>query len=245
MIVKICGLRSAEHALAAAAAGTDLVGLVFAPSRRRVSVEEAIVIAAALRGCVHRPLIAGLFVNAPPTEVAAVARAVGLDLAQLSGDEPSDDADALSLPLIKALRMDGSAREAAWIERAVESTRRQGAKQTRSQADSSYLPKSALSLPVSPPSSLPVSLPHLTLLIDAHVPGAYGGTGVTADWSRAATLARSLPLILAGGLTPENVGAAIAAVRPVGVDVSSGVERDGVKDTAKIEAFLGAARAAH
>ena len=86
--------------------------------------------------------------------------------------------------------------------------------------------------------------PPLFLLADAHVPGAYGGTGVRADWGRAAELARRAPLLLAGGLTAENVAAAIAAVAPLGVDVSSGVERDGVKDTAKIEAFLEAAHAA-
>ncbi len=226
MFVKICGLRSAEHALAAAAAGADLIGLVFAPSRRQVSVEAASAIAAALRAGAYRPLIVGLFVNAPPAEVAAVARVVGLDLAQLSGDEPPEDADALPLPLIKALRMDGSAREAAWLLRAAKAHAQRG-----------LAPKHA-------PSRLE-ALPRVTLLVDAHVPGAYGGTGVTADWARAAELARSVPLMLAGGLAPENVAAAIVAVRPMGVDVSSGVERDGVKDMAKIEAFLEAARAAH
>lgn len=229
MFVKICGLRSAEHALATAAAGADLIGLVFAPSRRQVRVEEACAIAAALRASAYRPLIVGLFVNAPPAEVAAVARAVGLDLAQLSGDELPEDADALPLPLIKALRLDGSAREAAWMLRAVKAnTQRALAPQSASLA-----------------SSLLDALPRVTLMVDAHVPGAYGGTGVVADWARAAELARSVPLLLAGGLAPENVAAAIAAVRPMGVDVSSGVERDGVKDMAKIEAFLGAARAAH
>jgi phosphoribosylanthranilate isomerase len=67
---------------------------------------------------------------------------------------------------------------------------------------------------------------------------------VVADWARAADLARSAPLLLAGGLTPENVVEAIGAVQPLGVDVSSGVETDGVKDPAKIEAFLRAALAA-
>jgi phosphoribosylanthranilate isomerase len=82
------------------------------------------------------------------------------------------------------------------------------------------------------------------LLVDAHVPGAYGGAGVIADWERAAELARRRPIVLAGGLTPDNVAIAIDRVRPWGVDVSSGVETDGVKDTAKIRAFVAAVRAA-
>jgi phosphoribosylanthranilate isomerase len=79
-------------------------------------------------------------------------------------------------------------------------------------------------------------------LVDAHIAGAYGGTGTQADWSRAARIARQVPTVLAGGLTPENVAAAIAQVQPLGVDVSSGVERDGQKDPALITAFIAAAR---
>ncbi|MFO7166561.1 MAG: phosphoribosylanthranilate isomerase, partial [Chloroflexota bacterium] len=86
--------------------------------------------------------------------------------------------------------------------------------------------------------------PDVKLLVDAHVPGSYGGSGVLADWERAAQLARKLPIVLAGGLTPENVGAAISIVRPYAVDVSSGVETAGVKDVQKIHAFVRAAHAA-
>ena len=77
------------------------------------------------------------------------------------------------------------------------------------------------------------------LLVDASVKGAYGGTGVTADWKGAAELAKKYPLLLAGGLTPENVTDAIKQVKPWGVDVASGVESvPGVKDAGKIEAFV-------
>jgi phosphoribosylanthranilate isomerase len=80
-------------------------------------------------------------------------------------------------------------------------------------------------------------------LMDAFVPGAFGGTGVTGDWGRAAEAARQYPIFLAGGLTPENVEAAIAAVRPWGVDVASGVERTpGVKDGEKVRGFVIRAR---
>lgn len=76
--------------------------------------------------------------------------------------------------------------------------------------------------------------------------GPISGTGEVADWTRAAELARATQLILAGGLHAENVAAAIARVRPFGVDVSSGVERSaGIKDVEKIYAFVRAARDAH
>ena len=79
-------------------------------------------------------------------------------------------------------------------------------------------------------------------LLDPHVKGKYGGTGVTFDWNLAQQAAKQFPVIIAGGLTPENVTQAIKMVRPWGVDVSSGVEVDGVKDIAKIGAFIEAAR---
>lgn len=82
--------------------------------------------------------------------------------------------------------------------------------------------------------------PAEAVLIDASVPGRYGGTGHTADWELVARLAESYPVILAGGLTPANVGGAIDAVRPFGVDVSSGVEVDGSKDPGLIQAFIDA-----
>jgi len=220
VIVKICGLRRADHASAAAAAGADWIGLVFAASKRQVSVAEASAIAMALRkGATPPPLLAGLFVNEAPATITAIAHAVGLDLIQLSGDEPVEYADALRLPVLKTIRLTGAPAEQAWIARA----RRE---QPEREAVSARTP------------------PRVLLLVDAHVPGSYGGTGTPADWSRAAALAAQTPLILAGGLHPANVARAIATVRPIGVDVSSGVETDGVKDPARIEAFIAAARSA-
>ncbi len=81
------------------------------------------------------------------------------------------------------------------------------------------------------------------VVIDAFSDQAYGGTGQTVDWTLAQEAARSIPVILAGGLTPQNVAGAIQMVRPYGVDVSSGVEQSpGKKDHHKLKAFIEAAR---
>jgi len=75
-------------------------------------------------------------------------------------------------------------------------------------------------------------------LLDTHIPGAMGGTGRPFDWTIAARARTVGPVILSGGLTPENVGEAIRAASPYAVDVASGVETDGQKDPAKIRAFI-------
>lgn len=202
-IVKICGLRTAEHALAAATAGADLLGIIFAPSRRQVTPAAAReVVAAVRRHAPAGPRVVGVFVNEDPATMDAVAAEVGLDYVQLSGDETPEQAAALRTPWIKTIRLDGSALERAWL---------------------------ACETPEP-------------LHIDAHAPGSYGGSGQLADWGRAAALAALRPILLAGGLTPANVSEAITSVRPWGVDVSSGVETDGVKDIAKIAAFVAAAK---
>ena len=83
-----------------------------------------------------------------------------------------------------------------------------------------------------------------TVLLDAHDPVQRGGTGRTIDWTAAAAVAASRPILLAGGLTPENVAEAVARVRPFGIDVSSGVERSpGIKDHDKIKALFEALHA--
>jgi len=82
-------------------------------------------------------------------------------------------------------------------------------------------------------------------MFDSPSVGRYGGTGIQADWEEAAAFAKRRPTMLAGGLNPENVAQAIAKVRPLGVDVSSGVEKSpGVKDLKKLEEFIKNARRA-
>jgi len=220
-LVKICGLREPAHALVAAEAGADFIGLVFAESRRRVSVEQALVIVRALGGPPvaagggaddveallrrKRPLVVGVFAGADAETVNRTVQAVGLDLVQLSGDEPWDMCDALSRPLLKAVKVkDGTSAEEI--------------------------------IAVIRPGAIP--------LLDTHAEGALGGTGRPFDWAVAAEVARHCPIVLAGGLTPGNVGEAVRRVLPWAVDVSSGVETDGVKDVEKICAFIAAVREA-
>lgn len=88
-----------------------------------------------------------------------------------------------------------------------------------------------------------VAVGEPSFLLDAYRPGAYGGTGQLGDWGIAARLSPKYQVLLAGGLTPENVAAAIARVRPWGVDVASGVESSaGKKDAGRMRAFVSAAK---
>lgn len=197
--VKICGIRTASAALAAAEAGADAVGFVFyPPSPRFVPPARAAELARRLPPFVLR---VGVFVNAPVQVVEEVAEQVGLDVVQLHGDEPPEVCARLRRRVIKAVRVDGPDA----VARARE-------------------------------------YPVAAVLLDAHVPGLYGGTGRRFDWS----LVRGLdkPVILSGGLTPDNVGEAIRQARPYAVDASSGVETAGEKDPEKIAAFVRAVRAA-
>ncbi len=212
--VKICGLQQPEHGALAARMGADAFGLIFAPmakAHRRVTPEQAAVVARAARQ--ERPEIraVGVFVNETPERIAGIAGEVGLDVVQLSGDETPErckEVAALSgKPVIKALRL-------------------------RADDDLAQLDAYALA--------------GATILLDTPAAdGAYGGTGETGDWRLAREAAGRWPVILSGGLTPENVAAGIAAVGPRGVDVSSGVETGNAKDERKIGAFIEAARAAH
>lgn len=87
-------------------------------------------------------------------------------------------------------------------------------------------------------------VPPPAILVDAHVPGLHGGTGVTVPWHLLASVKLGVPIILAGGLTPDNVADAVRIVRPWAVDVASGVEsKPGIKDAGKMRAFVQAAHA--
>ncbi|HEY7910159.1 MAG TPA: phosphoribosylanthranilate isomerase [Thermomicrobiales bacterium] len=223
-IVKICGVRRLVDARVAVAAGADIVGFTFwSGTKRYIAPEEAAAVIAALRAeGGPLPLFSGLFVNAEPALIAATVARCGLDLVQLSGDETAEDVERLATPLLMAMR--------ALPGEDVESLRE------RLHA----LRHAARSLPPGPLGQ------PLTPLLDAHVPGQYGGTGQTGDWLVAAALAAEERIMLAGGLKPENIADALRVVQPWGVDVASGVEvagQPGVKDAARIGAFIRAARA--
>ncbi|MDQ6926064.1 MAG: phosphoribosylanthranilate isomerase, partial [Candidatus Eremiobacteraeota bacterium] len=213
-IVKICGVRRLVDARAAVAAGADIVGFTFWPGTKRYIVpEDAAAVIAALRAeDGPRPLVSGLFVNADPATIAATVALCGLDLVQLSGDETATDVARFGVPLLKAVRaLPGEDVDAL-----------------RERIHVFHL--AARSLPPGPFDQ------PLMPLLDAHVPGQYGGTGQTGDWALAAALAAEEQVLLAGGLTPENVADAVRIVRPWGVDVASGVEvagQPGVKDAAR------------
>ena len=212
-LVKIDGLRQPEHAVAAARAGADLIGFIFAPARRRVTAIEARSCIAAARETATRTLLAvGVFVDAEPSEIADIAGDAGLDAVQLHGAEPPEFIQSLPVPAFKALRP----RPGSPSEEVVSEINRYRSAAT----------------------------PPIGVLIDGYSDQAAGGSGARADWAMAAVVCAGSPILLAGGLDPENVGAAIRHVRPHGVDVSSGVEIDGVKDSARIDQFIRAARAA-
>ncbi|OFW41784.1 MAG: hypothetical protein A3J29_16540 [Acidobacteria bacterium RIFCSPLOWO2_12_FULL_67_14b] len=91
--------------------------------------------------------------------------------------------------------------------------------------------------------SIEPDVPDETVLLDAHDPDRHGGTGQTIDWVRASAIARARRIVLAGGLTPANIGMAIRLVKPYGVDVASGVEASpGVKDHVLLRRFFDAAK---
>ncbi len=113
--VKICGTMQPEHALVATECGADMIGMVFAESRRQVSVETATRIAGAVRSANRRPMLVGVFVNETPERTMEIAQAVGLDLLQLSGDESPDVANksGMRYPIIKAMRFPAGSKRGA------------------------------------------------------------------------------------------------------------------------------------
>lgn len=192
--VKICGICSVDDALAAVAAGADLVGLHFCPSPRRLEPAEGRAIADAVRGSLP---VVGVFIDADPAQVAEVAAEVGLDLVQLHGSEPPAE---YARPVIKALKIrDGVLPDATgWPD---------------------------------------------PVLLDSWTADGRGGTGRRWDWSLARPLVGARQVLIAGGLTPANVGEAVRTLRPYGVDVSSGVESEPRrKDPALMREFVQAVR---
>jgi phosphoribosylanthranilate isomerase len=241
--VKICGITRAEDALLAADAGADAIGLnFFEGSPRFVTLEAAAAIVNALRSGQgnQRPKVVGVFVNAEPALIFEAMRTLQLDAIQLHGDEPPQAIAALSgMSNLFSLGGMAEGRSPLQIVRAFR-CRDEGLPTV-----SEYLCQCEA---IRPEMTGGLStLPHAVLL-DAYTPGAYGGTGHVIDWHsvrRDRDLLMGLPLILAGGLTADNVGQAIETAQPDAVDTASGVESSpGVKDASKTRSFVAAARAA-
>ena len=176
-----------------------MLGFNFHPkSIRYIGRDDCVRIVTALRRKHASVQLVGVFVNAAPGYILQTLADCGLDIAQLSGDEPPEVCAALGGKGFKAFHgVPGD----------------DLARYTRNAAPA--------------------------LLIDGQASGAYGGTGAMADWRAAAVLSKRYPLLLAGGLTPDNVAKAMEQVQPWGVDVASGVEAEpGAKDGSKIRAFI-------
>ncbi len=215
MWVKICGIKDVATAEQVAALRPDAIGLNFyEKSPRCVSEETAREITRRLPASLQA---VGVFVNHNLDDIIRLVDTCRLAMVQLHGDEMPEFAAALQyeLPRTPLLR--------AWrMERDLDDL-------------SAYLQECER-----------LNIRWAGCLIDAKVPGTYGGSGHSPPWD----LLRSLyqhtawpPLILAGGLTPENVASGIASVAPWGVDVASGVESSpGVKDVNAVAKFLSAVR---
>jgi phosphoribosylanthranilate isomerase len=198
--VKICGVTTAEQAVACVDLGADALGVNFvASSPRRVDEKLARAIVEAVG---RRALVVGVVAGMTVDAMRALVHRTGVGCLQLHGDESAADVGALLPHAYKAVRVAGP-----------------------EDADAAE------------------AMPGEYVMVDARVKGSLGGTGHTFDWAWVVGLASRRKLVLAGGLTPDNVGSAVARVRPWCVDVASGVESaPGIKDLRRVSAFLEAAR---
>ena len=179
MKVKICGLTNLEDAQTAVAAGADYLGFIFyPPSKRSVDINTAKVIVQTLRAAPGCPVLVGVFVNETGPRMAEILDEVGLDLAQLSGEEVpflvGDERSAVYGRSYKALRPTSLA---------------------EAEADAEWYAVSGERLSVN---GNPYSLPNLqspSLLIDTYHPTLRGGSGVTGDWAMSAQLAEAVRLV--------------------------------------------------
>ena len=209
--VKMCGISKVETIPAVVEAKPDYMGLVFAPSKRQVTVDQAKTLVEELhRGYAQKYgsdtehdkndtiKTVGVFVNETVDNLITIANEANLDAVQLHGDEDEAFIQSLkertNVEVWKAVQIRSAADVEKWID---------------SSAD--------------------------MLLFDAYHKDERGGTGEVFDWSSLDAFER--PFMLAGGIDSTNVARAIRTVRPYGIDISSGIETNGVKDDEKITAF--------
>ena len=209
--VKMCGISKVETIPAVVEAKPDYMGLVFASSKRQVTVEQAKILVEELHRCYAKKYgsdtehdkndtikTVGVFVNETVDNLVTIANEANLDAVQLHGDEDEAFIQSLkertNVEVWKAIQIRTAADTEKWID---------------SSAD--------------------------MLLFDAYHKDERGGTGEVFDWSSLDAFER--PFMLAGGIDSTNVARAIRTVRPYGIDISSGIETNGMKDDKKITAF--------
>jgi len=214
--VKMCGISKVETIPAVVEAKPDYMGLVFASSKRQVTVDQAKTLVEELHKQYTKRYnngaeqsnddeikTVGVFVNETLDNLVSIATEANLDVVQLHGDEDEAFIQSLkgrtNVEIWKAVQIRSSTDAEAWID---------------SSAD--------------------------MLLFDAYHKDERGGTGEVFDWSCLDEFER--PFMLAGGIDSTNVARAIRTVRPYGIDISSGIETDGVKDDEKIKAFTNIVR---
>jgi phosphoribosylanthranilate isomerase len=244
--VKICGCMRVEDALAAAEAGADFIGLVFAESRRRLETDEASDIVRALgEPLSHREL----------AEPPSLHRAEAPESGAIAVDEWfRQGADALERLLERKRPLtvgvfagqDLETVNAIADECGLDLVQLSGGEPWQ---DCLLIARQVIKVVHVEQGAAAGDVlgrieagTAIACLLDTASEGAYGGSGRSMDWTLAREVAARLPIVLAGGLTPENVGEAVRTVRPWGVDVSSGVETGGVKDLSKVRAFVQAAK---
>jgi phosphoribosylanthranilate isomerase len=240
--VKICGVRDPETAVVAAKAGADFIGMVFAESRRRVTSQQCYDIVGALHELGRGD---------------TVAHFGGPERGDVPGrswfaawNEAIDDSLTRWRPLIVGVFAGQSAAEVAGIANAAKLDIVQlSGGEGREFIDELSTPAVQV-IHVGEDTTTDDVIDHLAvgsakaLMLDTASASAKGGTGETFDWSVAAEVGASRPLMLAGGLSLENVAEAVAVADPWAVDISSGVEIDGTKDHEEIRAFIKAAKGA-
>jgi len=209
--VKMCGISKVETIPAVVEAKPDYMGLIFAPSKRQVTVDQAKILVEELhRGYAKKYgsdtehdkndtiKTVGVFVNETVENLVTIANEANLDAVQLHGDEDEAFIQSLkertNVEVWKAIQIRTAADTEKWIDSSAE-----------------------------------------MLLFDAYHKDERGGTGEVFDWSSLDAFER--PFMLAGGIDSTNVARAIRTVRPYGIDISSGIETNGVKDDEKITAF--------
>lgn len=219
--VKICGLQSVEVLKSILNLPVDMIGLVFTSSRRQVTITQAMEIAQLLQDKARTgssvPQMVGVFRNPTMAELTEVLRCVPLDIVQLHGQE--------------------SPEFCRWVKQQFPVDVMKGVS-VKSEEHLIQIPLLNSYVGVID-----------ALLLDAYDSEYGGGAGTTFAWEKIHaykqwTLQYQLPLIIAGGLNEQNVRSLLETYKPDGVDVSSGVETNGVKTTEKIEAFVRKVRCA-